>query len=468
MKKGLFTEEELKYLNSLNVILRADPLRLTYSQEFKKDFIARLKAGERPKAIFESVGLYVSLIGYKRIERASAHWQEADAKDALCLTHDKIPTRDDIRAHERRRASIRVAATRASKQRAIAEMEVKMVKAKHKAKNANKKLIDSLRAENESLKAQVKALKALGTLSRRTQRAKYQTTKTERFELISQLRMENPKLNVKAVCEALEVSRSGYYDYLNASEMRQKHEKEDLATYDQIKQAYDYKGLKKGSREIKHLLKRKDDICMNRKKIQRIMRKFGLVYKRRRKNPYAGLHSDGTSKVAPNIVKRKFRKGTPLTILSTDITYLPGKNGFSYLSAMIDCETSQIVAYKLSDSMFEQFVLDTCNQLKALNLTNKTIICSDQGVHYTSHLYYEKLQELGVTQSMSRKACCLDNAPIESFWGKLKFQIGSTKHMSHKEIEEAVDEYIHYYNTERAQKRLGWLTPNEYAKQLVA
>ena len=88
MKKGLFTEEELKYLNSLNVILRADPLRLTYSQEFKKDFIARLKAGERPKAIFESVGLYVSLIGYKRIERASAHWQEADAKDALCLTHD--------------------------------------------------------------------------------------------------------------------------------------------------------------------------------------------------------------------------------------------------------------------------------------------------------------------------------------------------------------------------------------------
>lgn len=468
MKKGLFTEEELQYLNSLDVIVRADPLRLTYSQEFKTEFMTRLKKGESPKVIFESVGLYVSLIGYKRIERASAHWREAEAKDALCLTHDKIPTRDDIRAHERRRASIRVAATRASKQRAIAEMEEKLAKAKQKAKSANKKLIDSLRAENESLKAQVKALKALGTLSRRTQRAKYQTTKTERFELISQLRMENPKLNVKAVCEALEVSRSGYYDYLNAFETRQKHEVNDLQAYDQIKQAYDYKGLRKGSREIKHLLSTKDDICINRKKIQRIMRKFGLVYKRRRKNPYAGLRPDGSSKVAPNIVKRQFRQGTPLTVLSTDITYLPGKDGFSYLSAIIDCETNQILAYKLSDSMFEQFVLDTCDQLKALNLTDKTIICSDQGAHYTSNLYYAKLQELGITQSMSRKACCLDNAPIESFWAKVKFQIGSTKHMSHQQIEEVVDKYIHYYNTERTQERLGWLTPNEYAKQLVA
>ena len=66
----------------------------------------RYHAGERPKAIFESAGLSESLIGYKRIERACAHWREAESKDALCLTSDRIPTRDDMRARERRRASV--------------------------------------------------------------------------------------------------------------------------------------------------------------------------------------------------------------------------------------------------------------------------------------------------------------------------------------------------------------------------
>lgn len=128
MKKGMFTEDELSYLRSLDAVERAEPLRITYSKEFKAEFMRRYRAGERPKAIFESAGLRESLIGYKRIERACAHWREAEAKDALCLTDDKVPSRDDVRAGERRRASERCAAIRASRDRKVAEMEDRLAK----------------------------------------------------------------------------------------------------------------------------------------------------------------------------------------------------------------------------------------------------------------------------------------------------------------------------------------------------
>ena len=96
MIKGQFSEKELSYLNSLDAVERATPLRITYSKQFKEEFMQRLHAGEKPKSIFESAGLPASFIGYKRIERACAHWREAEMKDALCLTNDKIPKRDDI------------------------------------------------------------------------------------------------------------------------------------------------------------------------------------------------------------------------------------------------------------------------------------------------------------------------------------------------------------------------------------
>ena len=204
---------------------------------------------------------------------------------------------------------------------------------------------------------------------------------------------------------------------------------------------------------------------MNRKKIQRIARKFNLMQKPRRKNPYRCLGVDGKPKVAPNVIEQNFRRGEPLKVISTDITYLRGRSGFTYLSGIIDCETNVVLAHVLSTSLKEKFVLDTYDQLKGLNLPNDIWACSDQGVHYTAQAYRNKLAELGINQSMSKKACCWDNAPIESFWGRMKEQIKSTKNLSHEEITCLVSEYIDYYNNERGQERLGWLTPIEYAKR---
>lgn len=207
---------------------------------------------------------------------------------------------------------------------------------------------------------------------------------------------------------------------------------------------------------------------MNRKKIQRISRKYQLICKPKRKRPYHPIGTDGQPKVAPNAVNRNFRSGMNHKVLSTDITYLPVKDGFDYLSAIIDCETDVVLAHVTSTSLEEKFVLDTYDRLKGIEPPRDAWAGGDQGVHCTARAYGEKLAELGIRQSMSRKACCWDNAPIESFWGRMKEQIGTTENLTHGQVVKLVDDYIEYYNNERGQARLGWLTPVEYARKLAA
>jgi putative transposase len=467
MHKGMFTEDELSYLRSLDAVDRAEPLRITYSKQFKREFMRRYRAGERPKAIFESAGLSESLIGYKRIERACAHWREAESKDALCLTSDRIPTRDDIRARERRRASERVAAVRASRDRRVAELEERLAKQRARSEREKEKIIASQAAEIAALKAQVRALKANGTLERKTRRAPGTTRKSERFEVIFRLRGEDPAFNVAAACEALEVSRSGYYEWVGDADARAAREAEDERDRDLIAAAMAYRGFNKGTRQVRDRLRRDEEIVMNRKKIQRIQRKFGMQRKRRRRKPYRPMGADGQPKVADNVVNGDFRRGEALKVISTDITYLPSAEGFTYLSGIIDCETDVLLSHVASESLEEAFVLETYDGLKGLDLPDDIWACSDQGVHYTARPYRDKLAELGINQSMSRKACCWDNAPIESFWGVMKRDIGPTGGLTHDEIVELVDDYVDYYNNERGKERLGWLTPSEYAESLA-
>ena len=466
MENGRFTEEERAYLLSLDAIDEVRARSLVYSAAFKKECMVRYRAGEKPGAIFASVGLPASLIGYKRIERAIYHWKEAEAKGALtvveapCVRHRR---RIDTIKREKREA---VSRQREIRKRDVAKLEAKLAKHKERAKTREQKIIAAQAAEIAALKVQVKALKALGTLAKRSQRAPETTTKSERFEVIFQLRSEDPDFNVSAACTALEVSRRGYYNWLDAAEKRQQRQEADLIAKAQIEAAYSHRGFKKGTRQVVDCLRRTQGVVMNRKKVIRITRKFDLAPKRKRKNPYHPIGADGLLKVAPNEVNRDFRKGRPLKVLSTDITYLPSLEGFSYLSAVIDCETDVVLGHTTSSSLEEKFVLDTFDQLKGLEMPDGVWACSDQGAHYTAKAYRDKLRELSIHQSMSRKACCWDNAPIESFWGRLKEQLGPTDKLTSEQIAVLIDDYVDYYNNERGQARLGWLTPIEYASKL--
>ena len=469
MKNGKFTKDERDYLNSLDAVSEVSSRQIIYSNSFKIHFMEMYEKGEKPGKIFADAGLSAQLIGYKRIERCCSRWKAAASQG--CLEKNQAPQvrhnkRVETLKREKRKA---VEKQREIRRREVEKLEEKLKKQRQRAKTKEEKIIASQKAEIARLKSQVKALKANGTLARTSRRAPGTTQKSERFELIFQLKSNDENLIIEAACEALEVSKSGYYEYLKAFEKREQRILKDEADEAKIRQAYESHNAKKGSRLVVDCLLREQNVKMSRKKVQRHMHAMGISGYVKRKRPYKKIGVDGEPKIAENVVNRNFMTGKPLEVLSTDITYLPCSDaGFVYMSGVIDCETRRLLAYKCSTSMEEEFVIETHKQLKAYNLSPDVIEQSDQGVHYTAKAYREVLRTLGIRQSMSKRGCCHDNAPIESFWGRMKEQLGNTKDLTAQEIMKRVDEYVYYYNYCRGQARLGNLTPVEYERKLLA
>lgn len=190
----------------------------------------------------------------------------------------------------------------------------------------------------------------------------------------------------------------------------------------------------------------------------------------RKANPYRLLAKAlKTGKVADNLLNRQFEDYGPRMVLLTDITYLPYNGTFAYLSTILDAFTKQILSYVLSASLAVDFVLETVRQLirdHGLSLHAETIIHSDQGCHYTSCRFIEIVRDKQLRQSMSRRGCCWDNAPQESFFGHMKDHIKDKlkNAAEYSEIKAIVDDYMDYYNDKRSQWQLAKLTPNEFYK----
>jgi putative transposase len=228
--------------------------------------------------------------------------------------------------------------------------------------------------------------------------------------------------------DLLDVSRSGYYSYLKASTIREAREKLDLEAKEIILKAFDRRGYKKGSRSIKMILENEFDIIFSRKKIRRIMRKYGIICPLRKQNPYKRIaKATKEHQVVPNKLNREFKQGIPGKVLLTDITYLPyNGNCMAYLSTVKDASTNEILAYHVSDRITLDIATQTIHKLmsnKKITLHEEAFIHSDQGSHYTSPWFQKLLKEYGLDQSMSRKGNCWDNAPQESFFGHLKDEV---------------------------------------------
>jgi len=279
---------------------------------------------------------------------------------------------------------------------------------------------------------------------------------------------DNNRLNIKWLCDAAGVSRSGYYYYLSTEKERAAREKEDRAAFQIILEAYQYRGYDKGARSIyMRLLHLKPPTVMNIKKIRRLMKKYGLKCPIRKANPYRRMAKAlATSNIAPNLVNREFEQHGPRKILLTDITYIiNGKVPRVYLSTIIDAYTKEVLSWVLSDSLAVDFVLDTVTQLiytHGIALTDETIIHSDQGAHYTSIKFIELVKNEGLRQSMSRRANCWDNAPQESFFGHMKDEIDISWCTSFEEICKVISDWLDYYNNDRYQWDLAKLSPSEF------
>jgi transposase InsO family protein len=264
---------------------------------------------------------------------------------------------------------------------------------------------------------------------------------------------------VALLCSIAGVSRSGYYAWKDTLAVPDK----DYNDYVAIKTVFDNHNQTYGWRRIKNELP-----SINHKKIQRIMRKYGLVTQIRRKNPYKQMMKRKQEEtVFPNVLQRAFKQDTPRTVYCTDITYLPLGDRFVYLSVMKDIASGEIVSWKTSLSIDMALVLDTVSALSA-EMTTGALIHSDQGFQYTNHAYRRLIESRHMIPSMSAKGVCLDNAPIESFFGHLKDEITYDKrHTTYSELTLIVDEYMRYYNCERKQWTRNRMTPVAYREYLL-
>lgn len=280
-------------------------------------------------------------------------------------------------------------------------------------------------------------------------------------------------LNVTWLCDAANVSRSGYYHYLATEELRLQREEQDRQDFLIILEAYQFKGYSKGARSIyMRLLHMSPPVHMNIKKIRRLMKKYTLFCPIRKANPYRRMaKAMATAYVAPNLLNREFESHGPRKVLLTDITYIiNGKAPRCYLSTIIDACTKELLAWVLSQSLEIDFVLETVNELiekHGVSLSAETLIHSDQGVHYKSIKFIELIKDQELRQSMSRRANCWDNAPQESFYGHMKDEIDISWCMTVDEIKQVIVDWTAYYNTERYQWDLAKLAPTEYYQYLI-
>ena len=301
-------------------------------------------------------------------------------------------------------------------------------------------------------------------------------TSNDKFEIIHEtINKSENRLSVKELCKIAGVSRSGYYNWVASEENRIRKELQDRADFELILAAYTHRGYDKGAQGIyMRLLHMDPPVVMNVKKIRRLMKKYGLICEIRKANPYRRMaRALKTSNVADNLVKRQFEVYGPRRILLTDITYIPFNGEFCYLSTIIDAFTKQILSYVLSESLEVDFVLETVNimiERHGVVLSTETIIHSDQGCHYTSCSFIQLVKDKGLRQSMSRRGNCWDNAPQESFFGRMKDHIKpKLKNCTTFEaVKVIIDDWMDYYNNDRYQWRLAKLSPNEYYEYVTS
>lgn len=212
------------------------------------------------------------------------------------------------------------------------------------------------------------------------------------------------------------------------------------------------------------LFERKTSTAINHKKILRIKRDFGLVTKIRRKSKYRAVQAKGEEHlVSPNIVARNFMDPNLLLIDITEMRISGGQK--SYVFAMKNALTREIVGIDVSTNPTVELVTNTVESFFK-DTTSSYTIHSDQGCHFTGKVFRSLLKRLKVVQSMSRKANCLDNAPIESFFGHMKDEIDYKSCRSVNELRSLLKSYVYQYNYERPQWSLERKTPAEARVEL--
>jgi transposase InsO family protein len=205
--------------------------------------------------------------------------------------------------------------------------------------------------------------------------------------------------------------------------------------------------------------------CLNPKTVQKFMVKLGLksTVRPKRYQSYKGP----IGKAAPNLLERNFETSKPNQKWVTDVTEFNIKGEKVYLSPILDLYNQEIISYEIADRPQISMVSTMLkNAFKRLKQNEQPMIHSDQGWQYRMGLYQQALKEQGITQSMSRKGNCLDNAVMENWFGIMKTEFYYQKKFeSVQSFKKELNEYIHYYNHDRIKQKLKGLSPVQYRTQ---
>lgn len=281
------------------------------------------------------------------------------------------------------------------------------------------------------------------------------------YQAIQELNNEKGYAITK-LCALAGVARSAYYKWLHWLPSARELDIHALAK--EVKLRYDKRKGILGYRQMRLQLNRKLKKKYNKKRYYRIMRALGLKAVIRKTRPHYVKVSE--IHVAENIMNRNFDAHFPNSKWSTDVTELKYGNGRkAYLSAIIDVYDNSIISWVLSHSNNNKLVMDTLNKAYKKNPGVTPLLQSDRGFQYTSHEYHRLHVTYGFRKSMSRVSRCLDNQPIERFWGTYKSEsYYLTKYDTYEDVLKGVSKYIRYYNNYRYTERLGGLSPNEYRR----
>jgi len=278
---------------------------------------------------------------------------------------------------------------------------------------------------------------------------------------MKEMRLKYP---IPKMCKVLGVSASGYYKSLNRKPSKYSQEESRLEL--EIKAAHKRTRETFGPERLQQELLEhgvRVGIC----RIRRIRKKLGICCKQKKKFK-ATTDSKHTLPVANNLLNQRFEAFSPNEVWVSDITYIRTKEGWLYLAGNKDLFSGKIVGYAMSSRNTKNLVIQSLlRSVAAKRSGNALIHHSDRGIQYCSYEYQKMLNRFNMKSSMSRKGNCYDNAPMESFWGTLKNEL--VHHRQYATRQEAmmdIAEYIEvFYNRQRRQARLGYLSPAVYERQ---
>jgi len=278
---------------------------------------------------------------------------------------------------------------------------------------------------------------------------------------------EKANYPVELLCRVLGVSKQGYYAWRKRPPSTRAHK--DAADAALIREAHRQSSSRSGYRRIWHELKRAG-ASIGKHRVARLMRQE-LLYGKPRKSYRLTTDSSHRLGFAPNILGREFSATLPNTVWLSDITYIPTGEGFLYLTAVLDLHSRLVVGWSMSDGLDAEATVQALQMaIEQRKPPRGLIVHSDRGLQYASGVFRTVLECNGFRQSMSRKANCWDNAPMESFFGTLKRElVNDARFKTHSEARTAIFEFVEmFYNRQRLHSALGYATPLEYDDAAMA